>query len=84
MHDVVIAFDDSIFIGLHFVAAHGVSNFRAVENLVNIMLHMAHHHDTIDAQTGKHLRQTKKNIGLDFRKYAANILTDCISELIER
>ena len=82
---ILFAFDDLIFIGLHFVAAHGVSNFRAVENLVNIMLHMAHHHDTIEAQTGKHLRQTKiMNIGLEFRKYAANILTDCISELIER
>ena len=83
---MIFAFDDSIFIGLHFVAAHGVSNFRAVENLVNIMLHMAHHHDTIEHQTGrKHFRQIKnKNIGLEFRKYAANILTDCISELIER
>ena len=70
------------FIGLHFVTAHGVSNFRALENLINTMLHMAHYHDAIGAKAGPYSPHWL--IGLDFRKYAANVLTDCITELMER
>ena len=68
--------------GLHFVSAQGVNNFRAIENLINIMLHMAHHHDHIAAESGHNSNHW--SIAMSFRRTISNILKDCITEIIER
>lgn len=64
---------------MHFASAHGADNLRSLETLVNMLVHMAHFHDS-QAAAPKRL----SDVSPAFRKLAANVLTDCITDLLER
>lgn len=67
-----------LFLGMHFATAHGVDNLRSLETLLNMLVHMAHYHDS-----SSQAKRTS-DVSAAFRKLAANVLTDCITDLLER
>ena len=60
---------------MHFASASGSENFRLLETLVNMLLHMANFYD---------VTSSSHHVGAGFRKFALNILTDSVADVIER
>ena len=60
---------------MHFASASGSENFRLLETLVNMLLHMANFYDVTSSSL---------HVGTGFRKFALNVLSDSVADVIER